>query len=126
MKNNSQIEQDIRSYAKKLEENITLLEQAKSENNSFDTNHLQRENEFLVDEISHLQAERRYGNNDHGGHYEKARKAVSNAIKNTIDQLLNIDDPIVKSFASHLRRHISTGTKCIYKPDRPINWHIKN
>ncbi|MFI9554135.1 ATP-binding protein [Nonomuraea endophytica] len=53
-----------------------------------------------------------------GDEAERARKAVTNRIRNTLRQL----DDRHPDLAAHLRASISTGTTCRYQPPDPVTW----
>ncbi|MFI6900011.1 ATP-binding protein [Nonomuraea sp. NPDC050394] len=53
-----------------------------------------------------------------GDEAERARKAVTNRIRNTLRQL----DDRHPALAAHLRASISTGATCRYQPPDPITW----
>ncbi|MFI6293179.1 ATP-binding protein [Nonomuraea sp. NPDC050790] len=53
-----------------------------------------------------------------GDEAERARKAVTNRIRNTLRQL----DERHPELAAHLRATISTGATCRYQPPDPITW----
>ncbi|MEO7802910.1 MAG: AAA family ATPase [Actinomycetota bacterium] len=55
-----------------------------------------------------------------GSAAEKARMAVSKAIKGTIDRI----EELVPGTGSHLRRAIKTGTYCSYEPGESFRWGI--
>jgi hypothetical protein len=57
-----------------------------------------------------------------GPEIERARKNVTNQIKNAIKDIKKE----MPTFAQHLSNHIETGKDCIYRPDdtKAIDWHI--
>ena len=50
---------------------------------------------------------------------DRVRKAVGNALRRTITQLMELHSPL----GLHLRNAVHTGTQCEYLPDRPIRWN---
>ena len=57
-----------------------------------------------------------------GPEVEKARKNVTNHIKNAIKDI----EKEIPQLAQHLRKHVETGKDCMYRPDdsNMIDWHI--
>ncbi|MFC7586226.1 hypothetical protein ACFQYP_22625 [Nonomuraea antimicrobica] len=53
-----------------------------------------------------------------GDEAERARKAVTNRIRNTLRQL----DHRHPELAAHLRASVSTGATCRYRPDSEVRW----
>ena len=49
---------------------------------------------------------------------ERARKAVTNRIRQTVARITNVHEAL----GLHLRNAVHTGTRCLYKPERPIRW----
>jgi hypothetical protein len=54
---------------------------------------------------------------------EKARKSVANAV---IRALNHVDGRKHLPFWRHLRKHMKTGTFCVYSPDLPTRWVVSN
>lgn len=55
-----------------------------------------------------------------GDNAEKARKAVSGRIR---DSLRKLDD-VAPELTAHLRESVSTGTSCRYDPRTPVTWRL--
>ncbi|MFC9970876.1 ATP-binding protein [Spirillospora sp. NPDC127200] len=55
-----------------------------------------------------------------GDERERARKAVTARIKDALRRL----DEWHPALAAHLRAGISTGTACLYRPDREVEWRL--
>ena len=49
---------------------------------------------------------------------ERARKAVTNRIRQTLARIASIHQVL----GLHLRNAVHTGTRCIYTPERPTRW----
>ena len=49
---------------------------------------------------------------------ERARKAVTNRIRQTLVRIANIHHAL----GLHLRNAVHTGTRCTYTPERPTRW----
>jgi len=54
------------------------------------------------------------------GHAERARKAVRNRISGALTKIENAH----RGLGRHLRNSVSTGTFCMYRPERPLAWEI--
>jgi hypothetical protein len=72
--------------------------------------------------IEHLSAAIGHGNRTRrsGGSAERARSAVTHRVRATIRQI----DKLHPRLGAHLRRSISTGTYCSYRPESPVAWEI--
>ena len=55
---------------------------------------------------------------DRSAAVERARKAVTNRIRQTLVRIASVHH----SLGLHLRNAVHTGTRCIYTPERPIQW----
>lgn len=49
---------------------------------------------------------------------ERARKAVTNRIRQTLVRIANVHQVL----GLHLRNAVHTGTRCTYTPERPTRW----
>jgi len=49
---------------------------------------------------------------------ERARKAVTNRIRQTLARIANVH----QALGLHLRNAVHTGTRCAYTPERPTRW----
>ena len=49
---------------------------------------------------------------------ERARKAVSNRIRQTLARITSVHHAL----GLHLRNAVHTGTRCVYTPERPTRW----
>jgi hypothetical protein len=49
---------------------------------------------------------------------ERARKAVTNRIRETLLRIAAVH----QALGVHLRNAVHTGTRCTYTPERPIHW----
>ncbi len=49
---------------------------------------------------------------------ERARKAVTNRIRQTLARIANVHHAL----GLHLRNAVHTGTRCVYTPERPTGW----
>ncbi len=49
---------------------------------------------------------------------ERARKAVTNRIRQTLAHIANVHHAL----GLHLRNAVHTGTRCVYTPERPTRW----
>ena len=49
---------------------------------------------------------------------ERARKAVTNRIRQTLARIAAVH----QTLGLHLRNAVHTGTRCTYTPERPIRW----
>jgi hypothetical protein len=56
-----------------------------------------------------------------GSDVERARKAVSARLADTIDRLTELHPPLGR----HLRNSIRTGSYCCYRPEQPTRWQIE-
>jgi hypothetical protein len=75
--------------------------------------------EALSAELSFLQAEVVACSRVRHAPTERARKAVYNRIRQSIEQLER-DHP---ELGRHLTRSIKTGVHCVYRPERDESWH---
>ena len=77
---------------------------------------------FLVTEllavVSHNGAHPRHSNVDGAASIERARKAVSNRIRQTIARISAVHGVLGR----HLDNAVHTGIRCKYRPERPIRW----
>jgi hypothetical protein len=53
-----------------------------------------------------------------GGQTERARKAVSNRIRQGITAIRAVHPDL----ADHLERSVATGSRCAYSPAQPLTW----
>jgi hypothetical protein len=49
---------------------------------------------------------------------ERARKAVTNRIRQTVTRIASVH----QALGLHLRNAVHTGTRCVYTPERPTQW----
>ena len=49
---------------------------------------------------------------------ERARKAVTNRIRQTLVRITSVHHVL----GMHLRNAVHTGTRCVYTPERPTRW----
>ena len=49
---------------------------------------------------------------------ERARKAVTNRIRQTLARIANVHQVL----GTHLHNAVHTGTRCVYTPERPTRW----
>jgi len=56
-----------------------------------------------------------------GATAERARSAVTHRIRSAVDRITDSHPALGR----HLRRSLSTGTYCSYRPDPPVRWHVR-
>jgi hypothetical protein len=73
---------------------------------------------FHVAELMHATAAHRPAAPDGAEAVERARKAVTNRIRQTLVRVASLD----QTLGLHLRNAVHTGTRCTYTPERAIRW----
>jgi hypothetical protein len=109
----------LRKSKNRLGEIEEELRKAKENNDQAEEDRLEREKEQILNQLSsdlNLSSKSRSFPND----IEKARKAVTNAIKRALDNIQKHNTPLYQ----YLDNSIKHGTDFIYTPDRKINWDL--
>jgi hypothetical protein len=111
--------QALLQYRERLRELDHEIDEAEEYADLERLDHLRREREFLLAEVSaslDLSGQPR----SERGDGERARKAVEMRISSAIKRIAAVDE----SLARHLNRSIRTGLACSYEPDPPVEWRV--
>jgi len=73
---------------------------------------------FHVAELMWVAAARRPAADEGAESVERARKAVTNRIRQTLVRIASVHHAL----GLHLRNAVHTGTRCTYTPERPTRW----
>jgi hypothetical protein len=73
---------------------------------------------FHVAELMRATAARGPAAADGAAAVERARKAVTNRIRQTLERVATLD----QTLGLHLHNAVHTGTHCTYTPERPTRW----
>jgi len=111
--------QALKEYRQKIRELKEEIEEAENNNDFHRSEALRRDKEFLEQHILALTDVRGHTRKMHD-YVDRARKAVTNAIKYSINKIYQTHP----EFGEHLKNSIQTGTSCSYFPDKPISWEI--
>ena len=110
-------EQALQSFRSRFEQARAELEEAQANNDLGRVETLQREIDFLAQELSSatgLQGRKRRTGSDN----ERARIAVRKRVKASLDRIRR-DLP---GLHAHLSASLRTGSICRYAPESPVSW----
>jgi predicted ATPase len=108
-----------RRYEERIRELQAQIDEAEADNDFGRADRAQEEFDALVE---HLAAALGTGGKARraGDTAERARSAATHRIRSAIRVLDDVHEPL----ARHLRRSISTGIYCSYRPEHPTDWHV--
>jgi tetratricopeptide (TPR) repeat protein len=107
-----------RSYEQRIRDLQEDVDSAEADNDYARAERAQAELDSIVE---HLSAALGLGGRSRrqGSTTERARSAVTQRIRSTVHRL----GAVHPTLGRHLQVSVVTGTYCVYRPERPVNWH---